>query len=70
MDKNKITELAEKSYEKGYNEGFYDAAEATKHLLDRAIAVYKEITEGRLKEINKYWEGKTNEKTDEKRTDK
>lgn len=70
MDKKEITELAEKSYEKGYNEGFYDAAEETKRLLDRAIAAYKEIAEGRLKEINKYWEDKTNEKTDEKRTDK
>lgn len=64
MIKKEITELAEKSYQKGYNEGFYDAAEETKRLLDKAIAAYKEIAKERLKEINKYWDDKANGETD------
>ena len=70
MNKKEITELAEQSYRKGYNEGFYDAMKEIKRLLDVAVASYQELAEEKLKEINKYWEDKTNEKTDEKRTDK
>lgn len=70
MDKDQITELTEKSYYKGYNEGFYDATKEIKRLVDAAVQSYQEIAEEKLKEINKYWEGKVNEETNEKRTDK
>ncbi len=70
MDKKEITELSEKSYMKGYNEGFYDAAAEIKRLLDAAVTGYQEIAERKLEEINKYWEGKTDEEANEKRTDK
>lgn len=70
MDKKEITELIEKSYYKGYNEGFYDAATEIKRLVDAAVTSYHEIAEKKLKEVNKYWEGKINEEANEKRTDK
>lgn len=70
MDKKEITELIEKSYYKGYNEGFYDAAKEFKRLVDAAVTSYQEIAKEKLKEVNKYWESKANEKANEKRTDK
>ncbi len=70
MDKKEITELIEKSYYKGYHEGFYDATEEIKRLLDAAVVSYQGIAKEKLKEINKYWDDKANEEADEKRTDK
>lgn len=74
MDKKEVTELAEKSYQKGYNEGFLDAVEILEKSISQTIpAIADGLTaapKAKLEQINKYWEGKTNEKTNEKRTDK
>lgn len=74
MDKKEITELAEQSYDKGYNEGFLDAVEILEKSIPQAIPAIAErlkaAPKAKLEQINKYWEGKTNEEVDEKRTDK
>ena len=74
MDKKEIAELCEKSYTKGYNEGFLDAVGILEKSIPQAIsAIVEGLTtapKAKLEQINKYWEGKTNEETDEKRTDK
>lgn len=73
MDKKEITELAEQSYNKGYNEGFLDAVEILEESIPQAIsAIADELTaapKARLEQINKYWEDNVNE-ANEKRTDK
>lgn len=74
MDKKEITELAQQSYQKGYNEGFLDAVEILEKSISQTIpAIADGLTaapKAKLEQINKYWEGKTNEEANEKRTDK
>lgn len=70
MDKKEITELAEQSYRRGYYEGSCDVTEEIKRTLNTMIASYQEAAKENLEQINKYWDGKVNEETDEKRTDK
>lgn len=74
MDKDQIAELCEKTYTKGYNEGFLDAVGILEKSIPQTIsALAKGLTtapKAKLEQINKYWEDKTNEEADEKRTDK
>lgn len=74
MDKKEITELAEQSYHRGYNEGVLDAVEILEKSIPQAISALveglKTAPKARLEQINKYWEGKANEEANEKRTDK
>lgn len=73
MDKNQITELAKRSYEKGYNEGFLDAVEILEKSIPQAISAIADgltaAPKAKLEQINKYWEDNANE-ANEKRTDK
>lgn len=73
MDKDQIAELCEKSYTKGYNEGFLDAVEILEKSIPQAISAIADgltaAPKAKLEQINKYWEDNANE-TDKKRTDK
>lgn len=67
MIRKEITELAEKSYQKGYNEGFLDAVEILEKSILQAISAMADgltaAPKAKLEQINKYWENNANGET-------